>query len=508
MAFAQRTQESPVFKDYKAPDKLPRLKRSDHLYQIWQTFLISRKASAGDVFAQHELGLRYFVGIGVEADTGKAAIWIKKAADQNLREARFNLALLAYYGWGIPWDPFETYRNLLYCASHGMQDAQYFLSIFYIENLVVPRSLDSARVWAQMAVDGGHKSAKELLAFIDEQIEIQREAAAGEASADTTGSALFAAVGAAPGGGQPAMPVFVDFEPDSAQDGGLGTLLKSALERADPEMKQAFGMSQMLDQQSETDSATFEAVLGAAGAGSPEALALLGRSYENGTGMSPDPVLAISYYVRAIRMDSPRAPRLLWSLLQAEGVVSELKSRAEKGDPVAKFAWAGIVALGFDGLLIEQGAQITEDQAFHLLQEASAAGHVPSMIELGLCYYSGRWTSPRVDSARALWEMARRAGSREAEVRIVVSRVREGSGGRLDEADIKLLDDAVLEGSVLAEVALGYCYETGTGVPAAFSEAVRLYRTGYRRGSRDAYRALRRLHDRIRPEEERFALAD
>jgi len=508
VVFAQRTQDSPVFKDYVAPDELPRLRRSDHLYQIWQTFLISRKASAGDVLAQHELGLRYFVGIGVQADTVKAAVWIKKAADQNLREARFNLGLLTYYGWGTPWDPFETYRHLLYSASHGMLDAQYFMSIFHIENLVVPRYLDSARVWAQMAVDGGHKSAGELLAFIDEQIKIQRASADADASANTSGSAAFAAAGAPSGGGQPALPVFVDFEPDTSDGEGLGTLLKSALERAGPETKQALGMSQLLEQGSETDSATFEAVLRAANAGSPEALALLGRSYENGTGVSPDPVLASFYYVRAIRMGSPRAPRLLWSLSQRDGFVTELKSRAERNDPAAMFAWAGMVALGFNGLLIQQGAQITEEQALRFLQKASAGGHIPSMIELGLCYYSGRWTPPDVDSALVQWEMARSAGSREAEVRIVVSRVREASGGWLAEADIELLHEAVLEGSVLAEVALGYCYETGTGVSESFSEAVRLYRAGYRRGSRDAYRALRRLHDQIRPEEERFALVD
>jgi TPR repeat protein len=506
--FAQRQEESPVFKNYKAPDELPRLRRSDHLYQIWQTFLISRRASAGDVLAQHELGLRYFVGVGVQADTAKAAIWIKKAADQNLREAKFNLGLLTYYGWGIPWDPFETYRLLLFCASHDMQDAQYFLSIFHIENLVRPRSLDSARVWAQMAADGGHKAAKELLTFIDEQIEIQQGSAGAEASPDTSASAVFAAAGAAPGGGQPALPVFVDFEPDTSQGEGLGTLLKSALERAGPEMKQALGMSQMLDQKTETDSATFEAVLRAADAGSPEALALLGRGHENGTGMAPDPVLASLYYVRAIRMDSPRAPQLLWSLMRSDGFVAELKSRAEKNDPAAMFAWAGMVALGFNGLLVQQGAMITEDQALRFLQEASDGGHVPSLIELGLCYYSGRWTSPDVDSALALWEEARSGGSREAEVRIVVSRVREASGGKLAEADIQLLQEAVLEGSVLAEVALGYCYETGIGVSESFSEAVRLYRAGYRRGSRDAYRALRRLHDQIRPEEDGFALVD
>ncbi|MCK5573123.1 MAG: sel1 repeat family protein [Bacteroidetes bacterium] len=503
---AQRTQESPVFKDYKSPDELPRLRHSDHLYQIWQTFLISRKANAGDVLAQHELGIRYFVGVGVEADSAKAAIWIRRAAEQGLKESRFNLAILTYNGWGTAWDPFESFRQLTYCAAHGMKDAQYFLSIFHVENLVVPMSLDSARVWARMAADAGHKPAKDLVSYIDKQLKLQRESE--DAGADSSAGSAFPSTGAPVGGGQPVLPVFVDFEPDTSESEGLTTLLEHALEGAGPEMKQALGLSQMLEREEETDSATFAAVLKAADAGSPEALALLGRSYEKGMGVPVDRVLAALFYVRAIRMDSPRAPRLLWSLVRMDGFVEELKSRAEDGDPAATYAWAGMVALGFDGLLIQQGALIMPEQAFQFLRSGAGDGHIPSMIELGLCYYSGRWASVNTDTALTLWETAQNAGSREAEVRTVVSRVREASDGSLAEADIQLLRDAVTEGSVLAEVALAYCHETGTGVSESFAEAVRLYRAGYRRGSKDAYRALRRLHDRIRPEEDRFALVD
>ena len=67
---------------------------------------------------------------------------------------------------------------------------------------------------------------------------------------------------------------------------------------------------------------------------------------------------------------------------------------------------------------------------------------------------------------------------------------------------------AMAKGSVLAEVALGYCYETGRGAAENISTAVRLYRTGASRGSQDAYRALRRLHDDLRPSDREFSMPE
>jgi TPR repeat protein len=130
------------------------------------------------------------------------------------------------------------------------------------------------------------------------------------------------------------------------------------------------------------------------------------------------------------------------------------------------------------------------------------------MIELGLCYHTGRWTERDRGRARALWLQAERLGSREAAVRLAVVDV--AGEGELQNADstIALLGQAIDEGSVLAEVGLAYCYERGRGVEARFDEAVRLYRSGYRRGSQDAYRALRRLHDAIRPADDRFRVPD
>ena len=113
-----------------------------------------------------------------------------------------------------------------------------------------------------------------------------------------------------------------------------------------------------------------------------------------------------------------------------------------------------------------------------------------------------------VQEARRLWLGAQALGSREAEIRLAVIEVRQPADSmRLKEA-VAALARAADDGSILAEVALAYCYEHGVGVRARQGEAVRLYRIAARRGSQDAFRALRRLHDDLRPKEARFIIEE
>ena len=500
--------KSPVFKSSKPPAPLLQIPPSDHLQDIWQTFLISRKASAGDVFAQHELGIRYFLGVGVEADSARALLWMRKAAEQGLTEARFNVGILLYNGWGGVWDPFEAFDDFRACAGRKMVDAQFFLSLFYLDNLVVPMNVDTARALASIAAGQGKEAARELVEKIDEYRRQEREvteAARRDSSRSSAGANPLQS-------GSFVIPVVVDLDKadqdtsSSGQPQGMATLLSNALGGGDPQLQQALGFSRMT--QETTDSSTLAAVVSAANAGSPEALTFLGRGAERGAGLKRDRILAASYYVRAIRMDSPRAARLLWKMIQQEGFVAELKTRAGDGDPEALFAWAGLVGLGLDGFLVQAGAPITEQQALGFLREASAKPHLPSMIELGLCYHTGRWTERDQGKARDLWKQAERLGSREAAVRIAVIDLAGTAELQDTTGEITLISEAIEEGSVLAEVALAYCYERGRGVEPRFDEALNLYRAAYRRGSQDAYRALRRLHDAIRPAEDRFRIPE
>jgi len=478
---------SPVFKGYKPPDELPLLGPSDEAYQAWMAFNAALKAGSGDVLAQHELGIRYLLGRGVEKDTVKAAYWIRKAAEQNLVPARFNLGILEYYGWGEPWNPFGAFRDFEYCAEQNMAEAQFIMGEFYTENLIVPQDFQKAYMWVKKAVDAGYKPAAEVLRELDKRI------AKKDSSSPTPASVA---------------PVFLDVPEDTLSSASEWTVLKSALRDAGPELSAALGLSRMLDGTLDVDSLSFQSIELAAERGSPEALSVLARCYEKGIMVRKDLVQAAVQYIRAIRMDSPRSTQLLWKMMQEKGFLQEMKRRAREGDPAAEFAWAGLAALGFDAYLTQGQAVITGDEALRFLKNAAAKKYAQAFVELGLCAYSGRWVPRDIRQAKEFWNAAAALGNKEAEVRLAIVAVRDMDTAEDVSGPIATLTRSSGEGSILAEVALGYCYETGRGLPRNVSEAARLYSNGARRGSQDAYRALRRMLDAIRPTESEFRIDD
>mgnify|MGYP001400233457 CR=1 FL=1 len=492
--------DSPVYKNYRPPSPSDQLKRSDIDYNLMHIFSLERKAYAGEVGAQHELGLRYLLGEGVEADTLKGAFWIRRAAEQNSADAQYNLGILEFNGMGIPWNPFDAYKLFLAAAQHGMGESQYILSMFLTENLVVPRNWEEAYKWIRKAVDAGYAPAKEALADFEarglgvtpKETKVQTD----------TGSSKKSAVKQTLGF------VFFDAGPTDTTTTSDATLLKDALREAAPQLKRALGLTKEQTKTLELDTAGMRVIREAAEEGSPEALTILARGYERGLGVNKDLVTAAMYYIRASRMSSPRAPRLLTRLMEQPGFFEELKSRTARHDADAEVAWAALSALRIDYLMTQKEGFITEKQALEFLKKAAAANHVQGLIELGLCYYSGRWIQEDRREALALWTRAGKLGSHEANTRLAALAVRSEKDSKKLSSAIAELEQASQKGSVLAQVALGFCYETGIGVTKKASDAVRLYRSSAQRGSQDAYFALRRMHDAIRPADKEFQISD
>ena len=239
----------------------------------------------------------------------------------------------------------------------------------------------------------------------------------------------------------------------------------------------------------------------AAEAGSPEALTLIGRFYEKGIGVRRDVILASALYVRAMRLESGRAKELLWNLIQEPGYAENLEKLSKAPDPAAQFVWAGIVGARFD-------QRLSGEQAFTLLQSASNENYVDAVIEMGLCYQSGRWTNQDRPKALELWRKAAAMGSQEAAIRLTALRLFGNEPSENLASVIQFLETEAQEGSILAQVALAYCYETGRGVYQQKGEAARLYRNAAQRGSQTAYDALRRMHDEIRPPGKEFEVSD
>lgn len=487
--FPQDTTTSLVYKNNKPPKRTHFFYQPDPAYRLWQQFTLMREANAGNSLAQHELGLRYLLGDGVPADTLQGAYWIKEAADQNLAAASFNYGILFLNGWGVPWNPYEAFKYFYNAANAGMSNAQHIVGLFYTDNLVVKRNWAEAYKWIKKAADKEYEPAEESLDELIKKIPndlldtsfVSSKFTAGKKVHDD--NSLTSSLGL----------VFIDFDliADSLLEITDEMLISDLSNYGNDTLKQK-GKSL-----SEFDFTLVPILKKYADNGSPEALTLLGRMYEKGIYFKKDLVTAATYYIRATRLDSPRAPRLLYDLLSYNSPMKEIQLLTEKNDPEALFAWYGLNILGYD-------FRIAEADAYNLLQKSASLGYIPAINELGLNYFTGNFLSQDKQKAIDLWRTAENFNNNEAKIRIAAGVIFDEIQGIAYDEAIETLKKFSDEGSVLSQAALAYAYENGKGLSVNQAEAVRYYRYAATRGSRFAYNELTRIYNEIRPQDFQF----
>jgi hypothetical protein len=487
LSFGQQQPNSPVFKRFRP---LILYAPYDGIgQQLWQGFQLIQKSNAGDPLAQHELGIRYFTGQGFPRDTAKAVYWIKKAADHDLPIAQYNYGVFLNNGWGVEWNPFEGFKYISLAADQKMTEAIFLLGLTYTDNMVVNRNMEEAYRLVKFAADRDYAAAKEVLAEMDKRgITAEKNKTKKTTGKDTTSVSMMSSQ---------AQLVFLDFGENSGAANDDAALSDSLLQN-NTHLRRTLGMSAIADSTKDTLRG-LPLVRFAANAGSPEALALLGHWYEKGTYVHKDIITAAEYYIRAFRLDSPKAPGALSELIHSKEFFPLLKARVDKGDPSAMYVWSSLVAAKFD-------YQITESQALKLLQRAAEKDFLPSLIELGYCYYRGQWIARDTAQALGFWQRASELGSREARLRILAYQVLRKKTG--DESAIRELKDGDDNGSVLSQLALAYCYQNGIGLPINMAESARLYRTCAQRGNQNAYEELKHLYDALRPPDKEFEITD
>ncbi len=494
---AKVRQNSPVFKDYRPPGPGQLVRPSDVVYQLWEGFVLVRQANDGDPAAQNELGLRYLVGKGFPVDTARAVYWIRRAAEQNMSIAQYNLGVFLNNGWGVKWDPFKAFDEFKAAAAQHLPDAEFAMGLCYTDNLIVDRNWDTAYHWLKAAADQKYEPARQvLLEFARRRIPVPVDsvnATAPNAVRDTSSR----------GAVKSFELVYINFGSDTTSHVSDLTLLNEALREGSKEIRKALGVSTLFEKGNEKNADAVSIIQKAADVGSPEALVLLGRCYQEGVGVPKDRILAAEEYLRAARMDSRHALTLLLHLVREDGFPEEVESLAKKGNNDAAFVWVGLTELGLD-------QRISDSQAFHLLVGAADHGNIPSLIELGRCYYTGQWTKPDPVMGRKCWLHAVALGSREAKIRLAAAAIIADSNSTDSSvADtIGILSSASNDGSLLARVALGYCYQNGIGVPQSTPEAVKLYRECAQRGSQTAYHALEAMYNRLRPSGKEFQITE
>jgi uncharacterized protein len=87
----------------------------------------TRKAEAGDVDAQYNLGIIYYHGEGVPRNFEEALIWFHRAAEQNDADAQYNLGFMYGRGEGVKKDQNQSLSWFQKAAEQGHTGAQEIL---------------------------------------------------------------------------------------------------------------------------------------------------------------------------------------------------------------------------------------------------------------------------------------------------------------------------------------------------------------------------------------------
>jgi TPR repeat protein len=509
--YSQDTTQSLAFKRNRPQKNNPYFYRPDLSYQLLQQFKLIQEANAGDALAQHELGIRLLLGEGIAADTAEAVKWIKTAADNNLSAASYNYGILLMNGLGVEWNPFEAFKYFLRAASNGMPQAQYVAGILYTDNLIINRNWEKAFYWIYIAKENGYKVDddvyEELLSkvrpgFLDsirtEKINFSTKNRNEEVNVKSefnvsNNSNVEKSLGLS----------FIDF--DSLEDTTIHEVkeydLIKDLTRTD--IPNILDTLKLLSSKSIRDITTKDQInilMNLSDNGSPEALTLIGKLYEEGIYFQKNMILAAEYYIRAIRYESFRAPLLLYKLTQVTGFNSSLQKEVKDRNPDAMFVWYGLSRFGFNNELVI-------NEALRLLHDAADLKHIPSMIELGLNYYTGDYIQKNDSVAFKFWREAEEsAGSSEATIRIIISKIFDNNQKENLKQSVESLINFAAKGSVIAQSALGYCYLNGIGVNRNKALAVKYFRLAAFRGNRFAYEQLKKLYDELRPSSPDFII--
>jgi TPR repeat protein len=493
---AQETSTSEAFKKKGFSNNTPLIKPKYPSYSLAVTYVLTEKAKTGDPFAQHELGIRNILGIGVPVDTVEAAYWIGKAASKNLPAANFNYGIMLNSGIGVEWNPFLAFKNFKVAAESGMEQGQYVFGLMHTDNLIVNKNLKTAQEWLEKSAERGFEEAKKVLEeFVKQGLIFSQDSSLlnNIKTENNNSNSIYSSFISSD-----YELDFYNFSDDSLSDTEEKELLNNLLSSKSGELKDALKINDTQEFSQLKDTTALNIVDFAVSKGSPEALLIKARLYEHGIGVKQNYTLASSNYLKAFRLGSYKAAESLLKISQKQMFFDELEKQVKANNPNAMYVWAGLIALGLDYSLSEQ-------QAFELLKKAEKQKDINSIIELGLAYYSGSLV--KKDSLKAIeyFEMAANLGSSEAKVRLAFIKI-QSSNELMKDNHLEVLETYSNNGSVLAEAALAYCYENGIAVKTNKAKASRLYRQAAQRGNEAAYNSLRNMYDQLRPDEEEFKI--
>jgi TPR repeat protein len=129
-----------------------------------------KAAENGLAVAQYNLAVAFDLGLGVEHDIKEAVFWYRKAAVQDDPDAQAMLAACLHNGDGIKQDFKEAARWFKRAANLGSADAQYQIALYYIEGRSVPKDYVQAYIFLSLAAQQGDSGSRELKSALSEKM--------------------------------------------------------------------------------------------------------------------------------------------------------------------------------------------------------------------------------------------------------------------------------------------------------------------------------------------------
>lgn len=147
-----------------------------------------KKAQAGDPLAQNLMGSAHKYGRFVRQDHGASMQWFRKAAEQGLADAQFNLGRIYGPADGLyrrsraaPEDYAEAAKWLGKAAVQGYTPAQIKLAELYASGgYGLDKDYVRAYFWTNVAAENGHEAARKQLASYASRMSEAQIAAAKE----------------------------------------------------------------------------------------------------------------------------------------------------------------------------------------------------------------------------------------------------------------------------------------------------------------------------------------
>ena len=114
-----------------------------------------RASDRGFLSSTRRLGFLYELGKGVAQDYAKALQYYRIAADGGDPGGEYNIGVVCRDGLGVRRDSIEAMKWFRRAADHGHPEAMHELYLFYQNGTGVPRDPDEARTWLVKSAEAG-----------------------------------------------------------------------------------------------------------------------------------------------------------------------------------------------------------------------------------------------------------------------------------------------------------------------------------------------------------------